>query len=147
MKNNDQHNLVIPAMILSIIGSVIAVITIGLCTWGAIYLFNNKDYVINISFEDLIKDSAIDPNEADLIAKTVWSIIFWAICCYGVISGVYALVVDLVTLAYVKRALTVHKYSLALGILQIFAFPLGTISGILMIVARSKATNKQKTKD
>jgi hypothetical protein len=37
-------------------------------------------------------------------------------------------------------AKTMHtgQYSLALAILQLFSFPFGTVSGILMIVARHK---------
>ena len=44
----------------------------------------------------------------------------------------------------VKRAQLVGVYSLATSILQVIAFPLGTASGILMIIARSKSNNPTK---
>jgi hypothetical protein len=47
-------------------------------------------------------------------------------------------------LSYVKRARAVGVYSLTMSIFQLIAFPFGTASGILMIVARAK--NDKETK-
>jgi hypothetical protein len=116
-----------------------------LSIWGCCTIFINHDSIVNTIRENLLKnDSSLSYAVADSIANGTWMFLCILSICL-IAWSIYACTVNWIGLAYVKRTQLTGLYSLTSSIFQIIAFPWGTVSGILMLVARNKNRKKEKS--
>jgi hypothetical protein len=139
---NQVKGLIKPAFAFSIVGGIFAIITFALSIWGSYSCFENHDSMVQ-NFINFFaqEDPTFDTTQLRELAEYLWRTLTF-ISVFSVVLSAYSCVLNWIGLAYIKRAQIIGLYSFPIAILQVIAFPFGTIAGILMIVALSKSNKK-----
>jgi hypothetical protein len=139
--NNHEH-LTKPAHVFSIIGGFVAIVTFALSVAACIYLFCWQDTIL-ADLKDKIAADHPNYDPLQVSDTAVWYVnTYQALSVTAVVWSVYCCVVNWVSVPYTLRAKRVGIYSMPMAILQLFALPFGTISGILTLIAIVKNWEK-----